>query len=435
MMNSRISKVYFGWWILVITAITSGIGMGIYQYGFSAFFKPIAFEFDLSRGVASVAAAIGALQNGTLFVLSGWLSDKFGPKWVIVFGIFLMGMGLTAMYFINSAWAFYAVWGVLVGAGHCLGFTVANDKLLTSWFVGKRGLAFGIRFGMAGIVSGVILAILSWLIATSGWRDSCLILSGVIFACLPLALYFVKPRRPEYYGLLPDGARLEGEHPETGKTEMLRRGAEYAAGLEETEFTFREAVKTQAYWLLTAAWVTSGLVLFSFNVHCIPFLTDMGIEPVAAGGMMSVMIVFVVMSRLILPAVSDRVKKEHLKYLLAGVYVISAIGMGIFLLHRTVVSAHILLILMGLGVGGAFVPLDIILRGRYFGRKAYGFIQGSSVMLSTPAAFLGPVLTGWSYDLTGSYFTAFNVLMIIMVLTGCFMCFIRIPKTPDCENG
>ena len=74
-------------------------------------FKPIAADLGISRAVTSVAASIGRFEGGLEAPITGWATDKFGPKWVIIFGCFLIGIGLILMYFVNSLWAFYVVWG------------------------------------------------------------------------------------------------------------------------------------------------------------------------------------------------------------------------------------------------------------------------------------------------------------------------------------
>jgi MFS family permease len=367
-----------------------------------------------------------------MFPLSGWLSDKFGPKWVIVSGICFMSISLLLMNFINSAWTYYAVWGVIMAVGQSLGLSIAIDVMLTNWFVSKRGRAFSLRFAITGIMGVIALPIIGWLVATQGWRTTCLIWAVLVFAGVPLVLYFVKQRRPEYYGLLPDGAKVE-PGSEADRDAMIARGREYAAGFQETEFTLRQALRTSAFWMLTAAWVMYGIIVAGFNIHCIPFLTDMDIDPVAAASMMAMMVFFTVPSRFFGGIIADRVKKDHLKFLLAATFIFPALGITTFLLNQSIASVYIFLILFGFG-SGAFVPLDIVIRSRYFGRKAYGSIQGSSVILSAPISFLSPIYTGWVYDTTGSYTTAFILFAALGALAAFMMCLIKVPKPPALVN-
>ncbi|MFC2011351.1 hypothetical protein ACFLUR_03570 [Chloroflexota bacterium] len=65
----------------------------------------------MTRAAASLAAGVGRLEGNIEAPLTGWLSDKFGPRWPIFIGTCIMATGLALMYFINSLWAYIAVWG------------------------------------------------------------------------------------------------------------------------------------------------------------------------------------------------------------------------------------------------------------------------------------------------------------------------------------
>lgn len=407
------------------TAVLCGLGSG---FSTSIIFKPLADDLGLSRAAVSVAVGIATLCTGIVFPLSGALSDRFGPKWLIVSGTCLMGTGLALMNFVNSAWSYYMVWGVLMGVGNSLGLSVAVDTMLTNWFTRKRGLAFGIRFAIIGTVSAIVLPIIGWLVTTHDWRMACLTWSAVVFACVPLALYFARQKRPEYYGLLPDGAKVESGS-ETSVDTMIAKGVEYAAGFEETEFTLGQAMRTSSYWILTVAFVIVGVVGQGFYVHCIPFLTDRGIDPIVAASMMAMMTFFTIPSRFLGVTIADRIGKGKGKFLLSGAFLIMAVGITAFLLRPTVATLYVFLILWGLG-SGTLIPLDIVIRGRYFGRKAYGSIQGSSVIFATPLSLLAPIYVGRVYDVTGRYTSAFILFAILAASAAVLVCLLRIPKPP-----
>ena len=117
-----------------------------------------------------------------------------------------------------------------------------------------------------------------------------MIWAGVMFAGPPLLGFFVKQKRPEYYGLLPDGATVEEEAADT--SQMIDKGVEYATSLGETEFTLRQAMRTPGFWILAVGFAAGSTMYVAINIHLIPFLTDMGIDPVVAGGMMAMMVFF-----------------------------------------------------------------------------------------------------------------------------------------------
>jgi len=76
------------------------------------------------------------------------------------------------------------------------------------------------------------------------------------------------------------------------------------------------------------------------------------------------------------------------------------------------------------------MPLRPLLNARYFGRKAYGSIQGTTSMIMTPIGVAAPIFSGWIYDSTGSYTIAFLVLTISLTAAGILMLSVLPPKPP-----
>ena len=72
--------------------------------------------------------------------------------------------------------------------------------------------------------------------------------------------------------------------------QRIERGVAYAAEVKEVEFTIRQAMRTPAYWLLIVTQACHSLAAPAISIHCIPFLTDLGIDPLAAAGMMAIMV-------------------------------------------------------------------------------------------------------------------------------------------------
>jgi len=429
----RFPTIFAGWWMNLVTGIYSGLGHGFTGYGVSVIFKPLAADLGLTRAATAWATGIGRLQGSIEAPITGWLSDRFGPKWVIVVGICFISTGLVLMNFVDSAWSYYVVWGVVTAVGTNLALTIAIDKALTDWFIRKRGLAFGIRFVIIGICGVIVLPIITWLVTTHGWRMACLVWAGVMFTGIPFSWYFVKQKRPEYYGLLPDGVTVESDTV-TDTEVMIDRGVEYAAGFEEVEFTLRQAVKTPAYWLMTVSWISAMVVAGAINIHCIPFLTDMGIDETVAGGMMAMMVFFTIPARFIGGLLADRVRKNRLQYLVAAAFLFQAVGIAAFLLNQSIPMVYVFLILFGFG-SGAPVSLRLAIGGRFFGRKAFASIQGSSMVFTAPAALLSPVYAGWVYDTTGNYITAFTLFAGLAALSAVLMCLVRPPKPPAQITG
>ncbi|MFC2007958.1 MFS transporter [Chloroflexota bacterium] len=423
----RFPKIFFGWWTAIAGGIIALWGHAYSSYGISALFKPISLELGFSRAMTALPTAIVRLEGGFEAPLSGWLTDRYGPRWPILFGVFLMGLSLVLMNYINSLWAYIVVWGVMLGTGSNIAMAVPFHTAIANWFVKKRGVAISIQMVFAGLSGVVGLAIIAWLISEQGWRMTCLVGGLAMWIVgLPLAWFCFKRYRPEYYGLLPDGATVEQE---TAESQIIDRGVEYAAEVEEVEFTLRQAMRTPAYWLLIIAHSIHGLAGSSFTIHCIPFLTDTGLDSLAAAGMMVIYVGASIPFRYVGGFLADRFKKRKLRFLLGIAYCLQAMGFAFYLLNPTTTNIYVWFILYGSGLGIGFTAYSTMV-GRYFGRKAFGSIQGSKMMFMAPFSMAAPIYAGWVYDTTGNYITAFAMLAALLALSGVLMSFAIPPKPP-----
>ncbi|MFC1932913.1 MFS transporter [Chloroflexota bacterium] len=423
----KFPKIFFGWWIVLTGGFLDLWGWGYYGSGFSALFKPISSELGFSRAATAVVAGLGRFEGGFEAPLAGWITDRFGPRWIILFGILLFSLSLIIMNYVQSLWVFYIVWGLMLGTGMNITQGVPLHTVIANWFVKKRGLAEGIERVISGLAGVLVLPLIAWLISTQGWRMTCVI-GGLVMVVvgLPLAWFFLRWLRPEYCGLFPDGVTTEEEVADVSR--MIDTGVKYAAEVEEVEFTLRQAMRTPAYWLLIIA-NTAGLSWISLSPHVIPFLTDIGIDPIRAAGMTAILYLASIPARIVGGILTDRVRKNHLRFLVGASYLFQAAGIVVFLLNQTIAMIYVWFILFGIGYGVQMV-LGFLVSARYFGRKALGSIRGFSAMFMMPAGIVAPIYFGWVYDTTGSYISVFVLLGGVLAFAGVIASFILPPKPP-----
>jgi sugar phosphate permease len=428
-------RAFPGWWIVLATGFVTFWAHGYYTQGFSALFKPIASDLGLSRAITSVAPSIGSLAAGFESPLAGWFTDRFGPRRVIFLGTFLMGLGLMLMWLVNSRWTFFLVWSGIVATGLNVGMAIPVDKAISNWFVRKRGLALSMRALLQGLATMAVLPMIAWLLTVTDWKMTCLFGGAVMWVVgLPLVLLLVKDHRPEYYGLMPDGAVMPPQ-PEADRAAMIDKGVEYAEGVQEYEFTLKQAIRTRSFWLFTFAWACSMLVTGPLMVHLISFLTDpdLGYTPVRAALIMSLASAAAIPTRLLFGWLADRAGKHRMRFVAVGAFALMLAGVLVFQVVRTAGAAFVMVLLYYLGFT-AGIPLASAIRVRYFGRKSIGSVAGTATLITMPLTVLAPILVGRIYDRTGSYGDAFNLFIVLLILA-CLLMLLAIPPKPPQRSG
>ena len=167
-----------------------------------------------------------------------------------------------------------------------------------------------------------------------------------------------------------------------------------------------------------------------FIIHSVPFLTDMGVEPVKAVVMIGIMSSGSIPGAFIGGFVADRVKKQYLRFVLAGAFLLEMAGYAAFILNPTLIMVYPLFILLHFA-GGIYSPLNSIIGARYFGRKAFGSIRGTLMMLMLPATIAAPIYAGWLFDTTGNYMIVFTTCVVLLIIAIIFASLVSPPKPPD----
>lgn len=349
MLAKKPSKLFYGWWLVVLTGLISGFGTMIIGQGASVLFKPIASDLGIDRSTTSVANGVSGLVQGACFALAGWLTVKYGPRWVISSGTLLAGIGLILMNFVSSPITYYLIWGIVVAIGITLGLSIPIEAVVTNWFVRKRGLAYGLKWGFSGAITIAMLPVLSWITQQHGWRTAttfwgiCLVVSAVVL------FYFIRQHRPEYYGLLPDGYAATDDI-QACKENPISDGKKRTASVQEEEFTFKQAAKTSSYWMIVAGWSVITLIVSGVSLHLIPFLTDTGISPIVAASMLAIMIFFILPARILGSLISDHVQKNRHKFTLSASMFLITLGLIIFLLIPNTFGIYALLVYLWVGI-------------------------------------------------------------------------------------
>ncbi len=409
-------RVFYGWWIVLATSLIHFWGAGIFFYSFTAFFNPLVQEFRWSYTATSFASSFRSLESGIAAPVVGFLTDKFGPRRLILIGSVWAGIGCMLLSRIDSLWSFYATF-IFLSIGSSMMFPLPGWAAVTNWFSRKRGTAMGILMAAIGL-SGVLIPLVNWFITQYGWRAT-FIIAGAGMWVIGIPLSLVVRHRPEQYGYLPDGAERPGK-------EIEREASQRQTHLdrEDSGSDVRQATKTRAFWILAIVATASAIATHAVAVHIMPYLISIQMPREIASAIAASVVISSVAGRLGFGWLGDRMDK---RYLLASALFLQALGLLIFAYTNSVAYAIVFLALFGPGFGGV-ITLRLAIQVDYFGRKAFGSIQGVMQAIHMVGSILGPVFAGWIYDIRSSYQWAWLVLTIIIFLSIPLIVTLKPPK-------
>ncbi|MFQ6054021.1 MAG: MFS transporter [Candidatus Bathyarchaeia archaeon] len=415
----RLRGVYFGWYTAIAGAVISCWGYGSWYYGMSALFKPLIADFGWSRAQLSAAFSMRSIEGGLEGPFGGMLIDKYGPRVVTIVSTIIASAGLILVLFVRDIWQFIIVWGFVVSLGYNLGLYDTVNAAVAKWFIRKRSRALSIVTIGGGLGGPVVVPIMTWIIVNFGWRAALVFVAvSTLVISLPLAWFFMRSHPPEHYGLLPDGDTLLPEHSD---------GADQKGVLhEETDFTASQALRTSSFWLMLIAFMLNGGVLTMVTMHQMPYLEDIGIDTMAAAGILGLMATMSLPGRPLFAWIAERWGER--RTLMLG-YAMKTLGLAVWITARSLPQIMLFVFLFGLGYGGT-IPVSTSLRAGYFGRKAYATITGYTTLFRAITGIVYPIFAGWTYDISGSYTAAFTVIAVLQALAIVFIYTAKKPKLP-----
>jgi len=340
---------------------------------------------------------------------------------MIFLGLMILGFGFLMFSRVNSILGFYMVLPLIALGASWSGF-LPIVTAVNNWFHRRRGLATGIS--SAGVnLGGVLVAFVAVSINSHGWRTSALVMGIVCWIVgIPLASFL--RHKPQQYGYLPDGDHLEQKINMADPTlEITNGNISSDPALNSSDFTTRQAIRTQAFWIITCTHSISVLIISMVTVHEIPLLVDAGIPFETAASMLAFMTGVAVIGRVSGGYLADKIGMKPI--LLVCFFMMSA-GVIVLATATTILQAVVWAVLYGLGYG-IRAPILIALRADYFGPTHFATIMGFSQPIMVLGMFLGPIIAGFAYDVQGSYKAVFILVSIVNLLGAALVPFIKRP--------
>lgn len=364
----------YGWVIVGAGALMGCVAIGA-LFSLAVFLQPMSEATGWSRTGISSAMTLDFLTMGVAAFGWGALSDRFGPRIVVLSGALLLGLGLALASRASSLLEFQLIYGIVVGiaAGAVFAPMIAT---VTGWFDRHRSLAVSLVSAGMGVAPMTISPFAQWLISAHDWRTAMLTIAiGAWVLLVPAALLVRRP--PEEATASSPGMPSEG-----GK------GMTVAQALRSPQFI----VLSLTFFCCCAA--HSGPIF-----HTVSYALACGLPAMTAVTIYSVEGLAGLGGRILFGLLGDRFGARRV--VVAGLMV-QAVGAGSYYFTRDAGEFYAVAILFGMAYGGV-MPLYAVLAREYFPMRIMGTVFGGAAMVSSLGMALGPAAGGWIFDTFHGY--------------------------------
>ena len=395
---TRASGQAYGWVIVGVGALSTCIGMGC-MFSLAVFMQPISAESSWSRTAISAALTIAFLAMAAASFLWGALSDRFGPRPVVVGGSPLLGLGLVLASRATAALEFQLLFGLFVGAA-AGAFYAPMMALASAWFDKNRSLAVALVSAGGGMAPVTVAPFARFLIDAYDWRPAMLIV-GLAATALLLPAALLTRRAPGVLPPMPSGGSSNAALPAASTLAAPAPGVPTPAAtlLAPRQLTVAQALRTPQFAALALAHFACCAAHSGPIFHMVSYAIGCGIPAMAAVSVYSLAGLSGLGGRLLLGVAADRLGAKPV--LVAGLMV-QAIGAGAWVFARELGELYALSVVFGMAYGGV-MPLYAILARDFFGARILGTVFGAIAALANLGMALGPWAGGLVYDTQASY--------------------------------
>lgn len=360
-------------WIIVAAGGLLGcVAIGA-LFSLPVLLRPIALDtgwsttgISTAMTMAFVAMAVGSIGWGTL-------SDRVGPRKVLLAGALLLTAGLLLASVATSLVSFQLWFGAVVGVSAAAIFAPLM-ACVTGWFDTRRSLAVSLVSAGMGMAPLTMSPLVAWLVQSHDWRTTLQLVAAVVAGVMvPLSLLI---RRP------PALAQ-----------------AEAGAASHEHGLSVGQAVRSAPFLILV---LTSFLTCATHSgpiFHTVSYAVTCGIPLMAAVSIYSLEGLAGMGGRLVFGLLGDRFGAARTLVLALLAQALVVLG---YLYAGQLGSFYTVAGLFGFTYAGV-MPLFAVIAREHFPLRMMGTVIGGTTMASSIGMALGPVLGGLIYDAFSSY--------------------------------
>jgi MFS family permease len=366
---------HYRWVIVAAGGLLGCVAIGA-MFSLPVFLLPISRDTGWSVTGVSSAMTIGFLAMAFASMIWGNLSDRFGPRLVVVTGSAVLAASLALASRTTSLIEFQLIFGLLVG-GAIAAIFAPMMACVTGWFDTHRSLAVSLVSAGMGMAPMTMAPFAAWLVSIYDWRTSLLIIAALAGAVMiPVSLLV---RRPP-------------------ALEAASAGPSAGGGLQ-SEMSLGQAVRSPQFVILLLTNFFCCATHSGPIFHTISYAVTCGIPMIAAVSIYSVEGLAGMGGRVAFGILGDRFGAKRV--LVLGL-LLQAFGALAYVFVRELGAFYAVAALFGFIYAG-IMPLYAVLARENFPLRMMGTVIGGTAMAGGLGMATGPVAGGVIYDTFASY--------------------------------
>ena len=397
------NRIFWGWYVVFGSFTIMIISYGV-RYSFGVFVKPMLAEYNWPMTIIQLGSSVNLVMYACAGIFTGWLLDRFAPRWIMIGGILATSAGLLLAGFAKTPLGLYLSYGVLVGAGSAGCGMVVTSVAIGKWFDRYRGIAIGISSMGIGVGTMLMAPLAGYIVKYHGWRNGFLSIGLMMLAVgILISYFFMGKYDPAQIGLLPDGD-VPAKDVQTVAQAVKIQGKN----------SLKPVLTTIQFWILVFCNVCAVMtVMMTFNLQ-ITYAIHNGINQLEAAAALGIIGISGSCGKFFFGWLSDRVRDA--KYAASAGFGIMAIGMLMLYHAQTVGILYAYALIYGFGYGSLAPVMPYMISDR-FGREAMGSAYGILIFFATGlGGSVGPLLGGYIYDVTGAFDIGWQICMVALVI-------------------
>ncbi len=365
----------YRWVIVAAGGLLGCVAIGS-MFALPVFLRPIAQATGWSITGVSGAMTVGFLAMAFASMAWGGLSDRLGPRIVVLTGSVVLAASLALASQARSLIQFQLVFGLLVG-GATAAIFAPMMACVTGWFDTQRSLAVSLVSAGMGMAPVTMSPLAAWLITRHDWRTSLLIIAGVA-AVLMIPTALLVRRAPAL----------------AGEAAAIATDTDAAPDMDT-----RQALRSPQFAILLATNFFCCATHSGPIFHTVSYAVTCGIPLMAAVSIYSVEGLSGLGGRVVFGLLGDRLGA---KQVLVGGLLLQALAALAYLYARQLSAFYAAAALFGFIYAGV-MPLYAVIARENFPLRMMGTVIGGTAMAGGLGMAAGPVAGGLIYDAFGSY--------------------------------